>query len=148
MNTIIIAKAAQSVAIDFDALPEVSKTYFIEYGMRQALNDATAPLKREDYESPELFRDAAMALVNKRLDGILKGELRTASSKIADPLEAETMRLAVNAVASAILKKGGKLKDYKLAALREKATPHLETFRAQAEANIAAQASTSIDIEV
>ena len=155
MFNILIAKAATSVAVDYDNLPEVSKTYFLEYGMRQALNDATASLKLADFETPELFKAAALAMVEKKLDGIQKGELRQSVGKIGDPIEAEVMRIATATIANAILAKNGKLKDYTTKDMRERAVAMLEKYpakaeaiRAEATANIAKKAALAEGIEI
>ena len=155
MLNISIAKAGESVTVDFDALPEVSQKYIIEYGLRQSLNDATASLKRDDYETDDDFKAAALAVANKKLDGILSGELRQSAGRIGDPVEAEYMRLAVAAISTAIVNKGGKLKDYTMKQLRERASGLAEKnpevaarLRAKAEATVAEKAELAADIEV
>lgn len=155
MYSIAIAKAAKSVDVDFDNLPEVSQKYFLEYGMRQALNDATASLKRSECSSQTDFNAKALAMVQKRLDGILKGELRQTTGRIADPLEAEVMRLAVSTISNALLSKGEKLADYTTKDLRERAVQLLERgenrqkFQAKAEQILAIKAAEmNIDVEV
>ena len=155
MNTITIAKAGKSVEVDFDALPEVSRTYIVEYGLRQSLNDATASLKRDEYKSDAEFQDAAFAVANKKLDSILSGELRQSVGRIGDPVEAEYIRLAVAAISTAIINKGGKLKEYTMKQLRDRAQGLAEkqpaiaaTLREKAEANVAEKADFAADIEV
>jgi CRISPR/Cas system CMR-associated protein Cmr5 small subunit len=157
MLTINIAKAAKSLSVDFAALPENSQQYIIEYGLRQTLNDATASLKKEDYANEAAFNEAALGVAQKKLDGILSGELRQQAGRIGDPVEAEFMRLAVVAVSNVIVKKGKKLSDYTMKQLRERAAEAIEAFpeqaakwRATAEANVAAKAGLSdgIDVEV
>lgn len=155
MHTITIAKAAKNVVVDFDALPDVSKAYIIEYGLRQSLNDATASLKRDEYKTDGEFQDAALAVAEKKLAGILSGELRQSVGRIGDPIEAEYMRLAIAAISTAIVNKGGKLKDYTMKQLRERATALAEKnpdvaarLRAKAEATVAEKAEFAADIEV
>lgn len=148
MITINIAKAGQSIAVDFDALPQAAKDYYIAYGIRQSLNDAVAGLKREDFSSDEAFKEAAYMEAQERADNIAAGTIRSHGGRVSDPVEAETMRLAVAAVSNAILKKGGKLKDYTMKQLREKATGHLDKFRAAAEANVAARKDADIEVDL
>ncbi len=123
--------------------------------MRQALNDATASLKAADFETPEAFKAAALAMVEKKLEGIKSGELRSSVGRIGDPVAAETMRLAVAMVSTLIVNKGGKLKDYTMKDLRELATATLAKYpakaaelKAKAEANIAAKAELAEGIEI
>jgi len=155
MFGISIAKAGETVTVDFDALPEVSQKYVIEYGLRQSLNDATASLKRDEYKSDEEFKAAALAVARKKLDAIESGELRQSAGRIGDPVEAEYMRLAVAAISTAIINKGGKLKEYTMKQLRERAAGLAEKnpdvakrLRAKAEATVAEKAELAADIEV
>lgn len=150
-HTINIAKAGKSVEVNFDSLPAVSQTYFLEYGMRQSLNDATASLQRKDYSTDVAFQSAAMAMVQKRLDGILKGELRQSAGRIGDPVEAEAIRVAVSIISNAILAKGGKLKDYTMKDLRERAGQLLDRkpqIRLDAAATVAAKAAAGADVDL
>lgn len=148
MITINIAKAGQSIAVDFDALPQAAKDYYIAYGVRQSLNDAVAGLKADDFDSEEAFKEAALIAATERADNIAAGTIRSHGGRVSDPVEAETMRLAVAAVSAAILNKGGKLKEYTMKQLREKASQHLDKFRAQAKANVAARKDAAIEVEL
>lgn len=78
---IVIEKANATFDVDFEALPANSQARVIAYGLKQLLNDATAPisLKRdgEPLRDTELnaARKAAKELAAKRLDNLERGIL-------------------------------------------------------------------------
>lgn len=78
---IVIEKAGTVFDVDFDALPANSKARVIAYGLKQLLNDATAPvsLKRdgEPLRDSELAKakEAAKVLAEKRLANLVAGIL-------------------------------------------------------------------------
>lgn len=139
-STIPVTSIGKELPVDWALMNDETLAHLIWHGMKQKAND---PNGAKDLTDSEKEGNSL-----KVIDSLQKNEVRMTSGRIADPIEAETMRLAVAAVANAILTKGGKLKDYKLAALREKASKHLDKFRAQAEANVAKAAANATELEI
>lgn len=105
--SIQIEKAATSVDVDFDTLPAVSQERVKAYGLKQLLNDATAPvslssdvdgrriaLKGKDLDEA---RKSAAELVAKRL-GMLKDGILAAPRGGGDPVAREAKRIAEAAI--------------------------------------------------
>jgi hypothetical protein len=103
-HSILIAKFKTSIEVpDFETLPDATKEYIIEYGMRQSLNDRVAG---------ETDLKEGMALVQKRLDGWIAGTVRAMGTREVDPVKTESKRLALVAVKNAIREKGKKIADF------------------------------------
>lgn len=66
-----IAKTGQSFELDFDALPDVSKEFLVEYGLRQKLSDTVSDSEKFPKDS-----DAAREQVQETYDALLKGIVR------------------------------------------------------------------------
>ena len=139
---IFIAKAKRSITVDYDALPDVSKDYVINYGLRQALNDAAASVASDDTEVVE----KTLALVDKRLSRILNGtvNVRDSFGREANPVMVEAIELALGTVRGEYKKNGKKLEakamlvDAKKKVAANPAYIHLaEKNVAQREADIA-----------
>lgn len=96
-------KIFHTVEIDFDKLPESSKRYVIEYGLKQSLGDSHVSAENDS---------EAVSFIEKRLAKILEGTMgtRTSSAEPADPVEAEMVKMARNAVESKLREKGFKLR--------------------------------------
>lgn len=79
-----LIKINQHVDVDYDALPDVSKTHIVNYGLRQLLNDAMVSGETDSERR---------GLADKRLANLVAGVLRAARE--SDPVEAEIRRLAI-----------------------------------------------------
>ena len=95
---ISIHKVNETVAVDFDSLPENVKRYIIDYGLTQSLNDAAAGIRNPGADASEkdkkAFRDDTMAKVEARLDGFLAGRVPAGGGgKRLDPVEVEFRKL-------------------------------------------------------
>ena len=87
-----------TLAINCDDFPDHIQRHIYEYGLRQILNDAMADKKDED--GNPLANGEIRAKAEKRLDTLLRGEIRSRSEP-ADPIEAETVKLAKAAIIKA-----------------------------------------------
>jgi hypothetical protein len=155
-ETVHLKAIGKNVDVQLADMPEVSMTHIFDYGLRQILNDAMAsgktPTERE-------------ALMNKRLDNLLKGTLRASGGGSSDPVRKRAIELAETKIAKAPkfvawvveLKKVEtdplKALSAKAKKLRELAVKAIEVegnqYVAQAKLDVeAAQALDDVDIEI
>jgi hypothetical protein len=116
-----------TLAVDVNALPANVMEHVVRIGLRNILMDAHASITKET--NPDDFAAASEAVALKKLDAMLRGEVRTTATREGDPVRAEAMRLATAAVMAAIKRAGkkvGKDGDYTTAQLREAAGRYLE----------------------
>ena len=108
METIIINKTGESVAVGFDGLPEVSKAFVINYGLRRILNDYHSSVQAKDYPELADFHKAVMEAVRGKLAALESGQLTTrrASAEPVDPIGKIAYRMAKETVAKALRTKG------------------------------------------
>ena len=100
MHTITISKVNRKVDVDFDALPEKSKAFVINYGLKQLLNDSIVSGESDDERN---------GLLDKKLDKLLEGTLDIReSTRETDPLAKEITRLAEDQTAKHFAKQGVK----------------------------------------
>lgn len=84
---VFISKLGTEVEIDFDALPDASKSYVIAYGLRQSLNDCLAP--------KELTGEAAEARLADRIAALGDGTIGSRQSATPrDPVAAKALEIA------------------------------------------------------
>lgn len=107
--------------------------HVIYIGLRNILMDAHAGISTDEPD----YQAKARAVVEKKLAALYAGEVRVAGTREGDPVRAEAMRLATDAV-KAMLRKAGKKVSSK--ALREAAQAYLakkpellETAKARVE---------------
>lgn len=99
-----IAKIDTEIQVPaMNTLPATSQEYLEDYAWRQVLNDAVAAIavingqvcinKKPLKDTPaEKFEEIVLARVNKKLDLIIKGEVRIASARqSADPVREEAI---------------------------------------------------------
>jgi len=124
MYKINIPKANTEIEIDFDALPDNSKEYVIDYGLGQNLNDAVAgyaiingqicvnkkPLENTNVDQ---FESIILSRVQKKLDALIAGTVRVAGVRIGDPIKAEAIEIAIDMTVRGEFKKAGKALDAK-----------------------------------
>ena len=136
----------KSIELDVDTskLNETVMQHVIYIGLRNILMDAHASVTREsDGDQVEANSRAAS---EKKLAAMYNGEVRVVGTREGDPVKAEAIRLATNAIRAAIRKAGKKLSDYDPKAIRDKAVTMIETYRAVAEKNVADARAASVDI--
>lgn len=138
--TVGLGKTGETRSIDCSALSPAVLRHIFTYGLRQIINDSMA--SGED-------ANEKIGLADKRIDNLIAGTLR-AQRTASDPITAEAIRLALIKVKQAIGKKGLTEKQVGAAKMRALATDLVEkdeTYRVQAEANLAALGEVD-DIEI
>lgn len=157
---VYIEKGAQSVEVSFEELPAISQTKVIEYGLKQLLNDACAPVKLRGADEGKIdgLRSEAMGLVAKRLDNLKAGVLR--STRVAgggDPVAREAFKIALGKVQKAkgflawVAKNGLKVTDKAYTDKARELAKRLasrEDIVALAQANVAAAAEIEVDVDI
>jgi hypothetical protein len=115
--------------IDFDKLPQAARDHIMYIGARNVLMDSHASITADEYPDESERKAAAEAMVDKKLDALMRGEVRVQSTREGDPIRAEAVRMAIAAVNAKIKAAGKKPKDYEPKAIREAAlklvTPEL-----------------------
>lgn len=149
---VVINKTQETKTIDMAAMPEVSKEFIFNYGLRQILNDCHSSVQRKDFKTDDEFIAAVTAAVDKKLAGIMAGELtsRRAGSEPIDPVERETLRLIKDAIKAQITKQGKKAKEFDIPALAQTLleSSKAEPFRKQAKKNLAERAALSGELDI
>jgi hypothetical protein len=139
MHTINVNKIARSVEIDFDALPEASKAFVVNYGLKQLLNDSIVSGEDDGERN---------GLLDKKLDKLREGTLDIReSNRETNPLAREVTRRAELATVSHFAKKGlkkSKVESADWTAVLNKFRVH-PTIVAQAEKAVAESAEISLD---
>jgi hypothetical protein len=123
-------------------LPEAALNHAIMIGLRNILMDSHASVTKEEYPDDAEREAAARAMVQKKLDALMSGEVRVASTREGDPVKAEAIRMASDIVKAALRKAGKKLSDYEPKAIREAAVKYLGTDQG---ADIMAKAKTRVE---
>lgn len=123
--------------IDFSSMPQNAIDHLLYIGARNVLMDSHASITSDEYPDESERKDAAGAMVAKKLDALMSGEVRVQSTREGDPVRAEAIRMATAQITAVIKKAGKKVSDYKAADIRAKAvervTPEL---LAQAKARV------------
>lgn len=127
MKTIVIAKAGTEVQVDWDALPEASKAYVIQYGLTQCLNDAHASVKATEDGAQE----KAKALMEVRLEALRAGNPPSVGARAQT--RPEWMKVAEDIVSQALRANGIKKKTVDMDALVAKL---YETQRGMIDAEV------------
>lgn len=126
MTTINIGKSIE-IDVDFAAMPQAALDHILYIGARNVLMDSHASITRES--NPDDLTEAATAMAMKKLDALMRGEVRVQSTREGDPVRAEAIRMAIDMIKAALRKTGRKVSDVDPKALREKAiglvTPEL-----------------------
>lgn len=132
--------------VDFTAMPQAAIDHILYIGARNVLMDSHASITRES--NPDDLQDAARAMAEKKLDALMRGEVRVQSTREGDPVRAEAIRMATDQIKAIIKKAGKKVSDYDAKAIREKAiarvTPEL---LAMAKARVEQVRETAPDVE-
>lgn len=83
--------------VDANALPANSINHIVYLGLRNALMDAHAGVKREDFANESDWHDASREVAMKKLHALFSGEIRangTTRTRSTNPLDRELNRLA------------------------------------------------------
>lgn len=143
-----IKKADRSVAVDFGALPQVTQDFVVKYGLTQILNDCHSQLTKD---SPDFSQENVMALVNKKLDALARGDLsrkRGEKTVSGDTVESMMFDIACEEIKAGLAKAGIKIKatDLKERA-KARVAGHADRLRAKAETRLAELAELADDID-
>jgi hypothetical protein len=152
-----ITKAKADLEVDFDELPKEVKLAIVEKGLAAFLNGATAKETTKTTPDEAVRAENAMALANKKLDALKRGELKAARAKsdgkVSGVVMTEARRLAKNIVKAGIKAAGHKISDYEAKAITEAANAYIEEHpeivqqaQASVEAAKALAAATSVPV--
>lgn len=139
------------LSIDHTALPQVALEHVIAIGLRNILMDSHAGVTAEKVGPGGDVKAESEAVAMKKLDALMRGEVRVSGSREGDPVRAEAIRSAT-AVIVAALKKSGQIKkvaDIDAKLLREKAAELIgkkPEFLEKAREVIAARKSAEVDL--
>lgn len=120
MPAVNIGKGIE-LEVDFTAIPQAALDHILYIGARNILMDSHAGVnaKAQPELSAQDIIDQSRATAEKKLAALLRGEVRTATTRESvDPVRAEALRMASAIVTAAIRKAGAKVADYEKTALR------------------------------
>lgn len=104
MYIINIAKSGKSLSVDFNSLPEVSKQFIIEYGLRQKLNDAGSSATVKELGAIEAGNQA-FALAEASLAALIAGDVSRGAGKAGMTLEERITQRVIRATFKAVCKR-------------------------------------------
>ena len=140
MYSIYISKADKVLSVDFDSLPEVSKRFIIEYGLKQKLNDAGSSATVKELGPNEAAKQA-FALAEASLQALASGQISVRIAKPQESLEEREYKKLLRSMLKkafpqeqeALMESGGV---EALAALHKVESPRMEAaLRTKAKAN-------------
>lgn len=126
------------------AVPANVMEHIVYIGFRNVLMDSHASHTKE--ADGDSYVEKSRVTAEKKLAALMAGEVRVAGTREGDPVRAEAIRLATNAIRAAIKKAGKKLADVDPKAIREKAVGMIEKYREQAEKNVAESKAATVDL--
>lgn len=135
-------ESTRIVEIAFDELPEKSKQYLVNYGLRQSLSDSFASAK-----------DAAEfeALLDKRVTSLLEGTVGMRGGS-GDPVTREAKRLAEIEVKGALRKANVTISKVDPEKLKAALAAHLEAnadrLKKEAKTNLDAMAQQAVGVDL
>jgi hypothetical protein len=149
---ILINKTQTMVEIAEAELPQASKDFIFNYGLRQILNDCHSSIKRADFSDEKSFSEAVMEAVDAKLGAILSGDLHTrrASGESLDPVVRETVAIAKEELAILLKNKGlskAKVSNYD-EVLQSYVEKHVERLTKEAKTRIAAKAKKAAEVNL
>lgn len=98
-----ISKAGKSIEVDFDSLPQVSKDFIIQYGLKQKLNDKGAGETIKELGAEEAG-SRAWILANQIVDGFKEGKITVRNSVGKMTLEERCLQTIIRKVFKAVCK--------------------------------------------
>lgn len=110
-----------TLSVDANALPANVMEHVVYIGLRNILMDSHAGIGTDEPD----YQDKSRATAEKKLAAMMNGEVRVAGTREGDPVRAEAMRLATDAVKAMIRKAGKKVSSYDAKALRQAANDYL-----------------------
>jgi hypothetical protein len=152
MTTFINIGKGIDMAVDVESLPAMALDHIIRIGLRNVLMDAHASITEKEYPDAGLRVEAARAVAQKKLDALMRGEVRVAGVRgpRGDAVATEMKRIAKGVILGHAKSKGLSTDVVKtnfndwMAAYVAKNEADL---RAKAEANLAQQAELTVDLD-
>lgn len=136
-----VTSLKRDLQVDWSKMSPATLAHLAWHGLKQKIND---PNGAKDLTNEDKLANSQKVLSN------LENNIIRDTARSADPIEAEYNRLAMAAVANALVAKGHKLADLKTSDLRARAAkiattlPDLHaTLMAQAESAVKAKAATA-----
>lgn len=117
MSTTVNVGKSINVEIDFPTMPQAALDHILYIGVRNILMDSHASITADEYPDGNARQEAASAMVQKKLDALMRGEVRVQSTREGDPVRAEAKRMATAQIAAKLKKAGRKIADVERAAL-------------------------------
>lgn len=102
--------------------PDTAGGHVVYIGLRNILMDSHAGITKDEAD----YVDKSRATAEKKLAALYAGEVRTVGTREGDPVKAEAMRLATEAVRTMLRKAGRKMSNVDPKSLREAATQYLD----------------------
>lgn len=139
------------IAVDFTTMPQSAIDHCLYIGARNILMDSHASITSDEYPDAVARNEAAMAMVQKKLDALMRGEVRVSTSREGDPVRAEAMRLASRVIVDA-MKRAGKIKkaaDMDTKLLRNKSAELIasnEAFMIKAREYVESRKQTNVEL--
>lgn len=118
MTTVNVGKSIE-IDIDFTTMPQAAIDHILYIGARNILMDSHASITADEYPDADLRQEAAAAMVQKKLDALMRGEVRVQSTREGDPVRAEAKAMAKAILTAKIKAAGKKVKDYEANAINE-----------------------------
>ena len=163
MTTSIQIGKGLAIDVNFGAMPQTALDHILYIGARNVLMDCHASVTKDairqefkddtmtDEELTKELQEQALAMATKKLDALMRGEVRTVSTRESvDPVRAEAIKIARGVVTARLKKEGKKLSDYEPAAIKgacDKIIANDPAIMAQAQKNVdAAKALTTGDV--
>lgn len=121
MTTINVGKSIE-IDVDFTSMPREALDHIMYIGARNVLMDSHASITADEYPDATARREAAEAMVQKKLDALMQGIVRVQSTREGDPVRAEAKAMAKAILTAKIKAAGKRVKDYEPSALNEAIT--------------------------
>jgi hypothetical protein len=152
MTTFINIGKGIDMAVDVESLPAMALDHIIRIGLRNVLMDAHASITEKEYPDAGLRVEAARAVAQKKLEALMRGEVRVAGVRgpRGDAVATEMKRIAKGVILGHAKSKGlgadvvkTNFNDWMAAYVAKNEAD----LRAKAEANLAQQAELTVDLD-
>lgn len=146
-----ITSRGVTVTVDTDKMPEAAIAYATRYGFIQCIADAASGAEKTATETGVPVADVTRELMQRKIDALLRGDIRVGSARTADPVKAEAIRIATEKVKTAVRAKGHKVSEFDAKWYRGKALELIAKrpdITEQAKKNVEANRALEADVEI
>lgn len=146
-----ITSRGVTVTVDTGEMPEAAIEYATRYGFIQCVADAASGAEKIAKETGVPVADVTRELMERKVDALLRGDIRVGSARTGDPVKAEAVRIATEKVKTAVRAKGHKVSEYNSKWYREKALEFIAKrpeITEQARKNVEANKALEADVEI